>query len=410
MDTDLRSNNTEDNEQTEAVRHSLLCNKGECRTHTHKRNDDGEAANAKIGVEAGQYYLDQSEPRKQDRPESNIHKATNWKIVAAILHDALHEINEAFNQANLPITSRSLKAFDIVRDTMLEVSDWKTFFLSEARGKIQIIINDWYRKQYGKTPEEDEGAFFSALLIRGMPFILRVPKIFKIAADEPNTIWIGFPASVQEEEKPLNWIQNKDVVGGLSGDDLDNVKKLALETANLVRSIDFDTRSLLEQDDDLSIFQLASSVRTDIQSSAKNLCGRDEAALRSAAWDASQATEKALKILIRRHGRIPPNSHNLPLLAQKAERLGAQAIDPALLKRIPSGKDAPNLRYGGEITLIETTKAYSAALSIIRQITFEAKPDSKYNTREARFKLKLPPWFNFDIPKFRQRLHQFESQ
>ncbi|MDE3268925.1 MAG: hypothetical protein OYH77_01410 [Pseudomonadota bacterium] len=74
----------------------------------------------------------------------------NWKIVAAVIHDALPEIDKMFSQVNMPITSRPSKAFDIVRDTMLEVSDWKTFFLSTAHGKILTIINDWYHGRYGK--------------------------------------------------------------------------------------------------------------------------------------------------------------------------------------------------------------------------------------------------------------------
>ncbi len=321
--------------------------------------------------------------------------ANIWKRVASFLHDALNEIDKEFSQANLPITSRPSLAFDIVRDTMLEVPDWKTFFISEAHGKILTIINDWYRERYGKTPKEDEDAFFSALLIHGTPFILRVPKRFKIAADEPNTIWIGWPASVQEEENPLDWIQNKDLVGGLSVGDLDTVRKEALEIANLTRSIDFDTRSL-ERDTDSSIAQLAGSVRTDIQSSARKLCERNDAALRSTAWDASQATEKTIKILIRRYGQTPSHSHDLPSLAQKAERLGAQTIDRNHLKRIPSGKDVTSIRYGGKITLSRAIDAYRSSLSVIQQIAFEAKPDSKSNIRAARFKLKLPPWFNFD--------------
>lgn len=159
----------------------------------------------------------------------------NWKSVAAAIHDALSKIDKELSQANMPITSRPSKAFDIVRDTMLEVSDWETFLISEAHGKIRIIINDWYRERYGKTPEEDEDAFSAALLIHGTPFILQVPKSFKLAADEPNTLWIGYPASVQEEEEPLDWIQSKGVVDGLSVDDLDTVRNRKSDAAYRLR-------------------------------------------------------------------------------------------------------------------------------------------------------------------------------
>ena len=174
---------------------------------------------------------------------------------------------------------------------------------------------------------------------------MRVPASFKIAADEPNTVWIGYPAYVQKEEEPLNWIQSKGVVDGLSVDDLDTVRKEALEIANLTRSIDFDTRSTGEDPDSI-IAQLVGSVRTDIQSSAKNLCGRNEATLRSSAWSASQATEKAIKILIRRYGKTsPPCSHKLPSLAQPPQQVQLQC-------RIDTPKELECYRRGGILPFV----------------------------------------------------------
>ena len=328
----------------------------------------------------------------------------DWKEIATILHEALPQIDLALSQANVPISARKLKAFDIVRDTMLEVSDYEAFLLSEVHGRFLIIIEDWYRNRYGDAINNDEEGFFvSILLIHQTPFVMRVPKNFKTPADAPNMVWFGFPASVQSEEDPLSWVQNEGVVGGLSCDDLEAVRKTALETANLVRSIGFDVRSL-EHDENLIIAELAGSIRADLQSSARNLCGRNEASLRSAVWDASQATEKAMKLLICRKGQTPPHTHELFKLADQAESLGADAIDRTKLALIPSGSDATNIRYGGDMTLCKAANAYSSALSIIRQVVFEAKPDTKYNVREARFKIQRPPWFDFDTNVFRKKL------
>jgi len=326
----------------------------------------------------------------------------DWKKVVAILHEALPQIDKALSQENVPISSRKLKAFDIVQDTMLEVSDYKAFLLSEAHGRFLIIIGDWYRDRYGDAVDDD-GTFVSMLLIHGTPFAMQVPKDFKIPADEPNMIWIGLPASVQAEEDPLSWIQSRGVVNGLSSKELDVVRKAALETANMVRSIGFDVRSL-ENDENLDIVELAGSVRADIQSSARNLCERNGACLRSATWDASQATEKALKILIRRKGQTPRHIHELSALAERAESLGAGTIDRGKLALIPSGRAATDIRYRGDITLSKAAAIYGAALSIIRQVVFEAKPSTEYNEREARFKIQRPPWFDFDTSAFSKKL------
>ena len=328
----------------------------------------------------------------------------DWKKIAAILHEALPQIDQALSQENVMISARKLKAFDIVRDTMREVSDHKAFLLSEAHGRILTIIGDWYLDRYGDAVDDHEdGSFVSMLVVHRTPFTMRVPKYFKTSTDEPNMVWIGFPASVQAEEDPLGWIQNKGVVEGLSSEELVVFKKAALETTNLVRSIGFDVR-LLEHDEDFSVAKLAGSVRADLQNSARNLCARAEAGLRSAMWDAAQATEKALKLLIRRKGQTPPHTHELSALADLAENLGAKAIGRVKLALIPSGKDATGIRYGGDITLSKATGAYGAALSIIRQVVFEAKPETEYNGREARIKIKRPPWFDFDTRAFSKKL------
>ena len=46
----------------------------------------------------------------------------DWKQIAAALHVALPQIDQALSQANVPISRRKLKAFDIVQETMLDVT------------------------------------------------------------------------------------------------------------------------------------------------------------------------------------------------------------------------------------------------------------------------------------------------
>ena len=327
-----------------------------------------------------------------------------WKEIAALLYEVLPQIDEALSQANTPISARKREAFDIVQSTMLIVSDDEAFILSEAHGKLLIIIEDWYRDRYGDAvDDDDDGVMVSMLLIHGTPFAMRVPKGFKARADDANMVWIGLPATVQEEEDPLNWIESRDVLARMSDEERDAIRRVALETANLVRSIGFDLRSL-KHEENPNIVELAGSVRADLQSSARNLCARNEAGLRSAAWDVSQATEKALKLLIWRKGQEPPHSHVLSDLATQAESLGADTIDRTKLSLIPSGRDATSIRYGGEMTLSKAADAYSAALLIIRQVVFEAKVDTKYDTREVQLKIQRPPWFNFDTNAFREKL------
>lgn len=286
---------------------------------------------------------------------------------------------------------------------MLEFSDDQAFLRSEARGAFLVIIGDWYRDRYGDAVDDRKEDIESMVLVHGTPFAMRVPIQFKLVSEEPNTFCIGFPASVQAEEDPLAWIQSGGVVRGLSDSELVTIRKAALATANLIRSINVDTRCL-EDNANPNVAALAGSVRSDIESAARNLCAQNDAGLRSALWDASQATEKSLKILIWRKRQAPSLTHDLSSLADRAQEFGAGDIDRAELALIPSGRNATGIRYGGRTRVSEATAVYRAALSIIAQVAFEAQPESDYSLREARLKMTRPPWFSFDTEKFSKRL------
>ena len=334
----------------------------------------------------------------------------DWRAVRTLLHEALPEIDKALSQANVPISGRKLKAFELVRDTMLDVDDYEAFFRSEAHGRFHIIIGDWYRARYGAATEANNDTGFGAMvMIHDTPFALTVPKIFKEPAEEPDMVWIGFPASVQAEEDALKWIENQAVIEGLSADERDDVKRATTETGNLVRSIGFDLRGLAGEPDE-DIADLAGAIMSDLQASARHLCEQTKAGLRSAAWDASQATEKALKLFVRRSGQTPPHTHDLQQLSNLAESLGSPPLDRSMLAAIPSSGDATGLRYGGPITLSAAVEAYGATLPIVRDLVLEATPDTEYNLRETRFKIKRPPWFEFDIGAFRDELRSMPSQ
>jgi hypothetical protein len=323
-----------------------------------------------------------------------------WHQIAALLHEALPAIDNVLSEANVSISDRKLKAFEIVRETMLEVSDERAFLASEARGRILVIIAEWYRDRYGAAIEmDDDDQVVAVAMVHNTPFVLRVPKIFKIPPDEEGLIWLGFPASVQKEEDPLVWFENQAVVKSLSSEDQETLRQTVTITANFVRSIGFDLRALT-YDTDVDISDLAGAIGTDLQAGARHLCQQSQAGLRASGWEVSQATEKSLKVLIRRKGEVPPHTHDLTKLADRAEALGSASIDRAKLALIPSKSDATNMRYGGSLTLGTAVATYFAGLEVIKGLLLEATPETKYNVRELRIQLQRPPWLGFDVDGF----------
>ena len=326
-----------------------------------------------------------------------------WKSVDEGLNDTLPVIDEALSHRNIPISERPYEAYKLVQGMMLEVSDYSAFLQSSVYGRFLVIVRDWYLRRYGDAVEVDKNGFVAAVLVHNTPFIMKVPRYFNTTDEDPSCVWIGFPASVQVEENPLEWIQQSDVVAGLSGGELNQVRRSAMHVANLVRSVGFDVWRL-ESDENAIIADLGRSIRGNLQSSARSLCERDEGSLRSSASMASQATEKALKVFAKRKGKDAPFIHDLFELATLAEKLGSRQIDRTELASIPSGKEASSIRYEGRIALTDAVNAYNAALSIVSRLVFDAKPHEKFNARNARFKMKRPTWFDFDVEAFRKSI------
>ena len=219
-----------------------------------------------------------------------------WKSVNEGLNEALPVIDDALSHKNVPVSERPYEAYKLVQGMMLEVSDYSAFLESTVYGRFLVIVRDWYLQRYGDTVEVDRNRFVAAVLVHNTPFIMNVPRNFNTTDEDPSCAWIGIPASVQPEENPLEWMEQTDVVAGLSGGDLKLFRRSAMHIANLVRSVGFDVWRL-ESDENAVIADLGRSIRGDLQSSARSLCERDEGSLRSSASMASQATEESAKAL-----------------------------------------------------------------------------------------------------------------
>ena len=328
--------------------------------------------------------------------------ANEWKTVADMLKEALPPIDEVLAQENYPLSKRHHKAFEIIQETMLTTSDYKAFLESDVHGKFLVIIQDWYRGRYGDAMDDDESYTIGMVMVHGTPFQIRVPHTFRMPS-ENNTQWIGFPASVQPEENPLEWIHNGPNLKILSDSEKHLLQKQAAKIANDLRSIRFDIGSL-QCKVTHEVAELTASTLSNIESAAKYFCKRSPADLRHAGWEISQATEKAFKFYILQKGQTAKFTHDLHLLTDTAEKLGSLKFDKALVNLIPSGSDATNIRYHGEYNLETACSAYMACLVLIQQLAYDIRPESEYNVRNLRIQIKTPSWFEFDRELFRKSL------
>ena len=97
----------------------------------------------------------------------------HWKAVAAVVHEAIIQLDCEFGWANVPLSARKGKAFDIVRESFLVTSDHIVFYRSEAHGRILVIVEEWYRDWLGDAVEDDDVQFLIwALLVHGAQFLM----------------------------------------------------------------------------------------------------------------------------------------------------------------------------------------------------------------------------------------------
>ncbi len=298
---------------------------------------------------------------------------TYWHQVVASIEEALVEIDAELTNQNMPLRKRKVVALDYLKKHMFQVDDWSSFWVSEAYARIMAVVDNWYHVRYGSAFKGETNNFHSLVVIYNFPFPLHVPLTFSIPGEEKGTVWVGFPASVQKEENPLEspvWISQGP---NIDGPDVDRDELLlqATKNASSIRSINFDLRTLKSDTDEASR-DLAKSILVDLRNAAQNLCGREEGQLRNAGWDLCQTVEKVMKLYIRRNGDAPEQTHKLPDLAAHAENFGVE-IDRETLNRIPSGKQAVNLRYAGIYPIQDGLTAYCSALEIITELAFSVQ-------------------------------------
>lgn len=345
----------------------------------------------------------------------DISKA-DWPLLCAQIEGTLGEIDADSIEHHVPLAERPSHAKNFVLEEMisLESKDAKiveadqraAFMTSVFRGRILVIIDEWFRAKYDLKSVQSEKVFEAIVLLHGSPHPFRVPTSFSKPGDEPVTSWLSFPASVQSEEAPIEWIVGS--VAGLSHEALNELQAESMVTANKVRSICFSMK-MISNGGRSEHHQTAEAVLADLQTAARELCSHDAAQTRNAAWHLSQATEKCLKLFAMTKGESPPNSHDLKALANLCELKGAQAIDLGALSTIPSGKQATDLRYSGDYSVASAITAYRSALLLIETLAAQSMPESEFDVRDLRLLLNAP-WFDFDIPEFKEFLRQRRRQ
>jgi len=300
-------------------------------------------------------------------------------------------IDEFLSGAAIPISQRIFMAADIfMKNAIVEVKGYdKEEYLSSKWFKdILRPIREWYHQKYGAALEAGADDLHAVVELFGDYFLISIPLSIRHDNND-NTYWIEFPSEVQSQERPQEWIHRPPNFEVLDTDEQRRTAEAVCEVCSAVRNI---RCSILnsEQPDDAAR-ELARLVVAHLSSSAIAISNSRRSPLGLACWNAHQAVEKALKLIIRQEGNGYPHTHNLLDLARAAGGR-VEESDYEILERFPTNKQIIEMRTGegGVVAAGQAYGLYRNAVEILN--LWASKLPRRYGVQSGRYLLRKLPW------------------
>lgn len=328
---------------------------------------------------------------------SNLDDLAIWRGVDNNIKIVMPKIDAELEARDEALSTRPFSATTAyILQNVRGFGDMVEFCTTEPYARIRVLINNWYKENYGALMDADPSAP-SCIVVRGGVFSFTVPLTVYEPAEEPNTIWAAFPGVVFDEEDPLLWIDAAAPLSQLRSDERCKLETLARERATLVRSIRHRLTMGLSNMGPVSA--LAETALGDLGNAATLLLRQSATERAGAGWSLCQAVEKTLKSYLFLNDVTPPRTHKLQNLADIVDKIGEFRVQRALLGKIPSGANAVDLRYGKSLALGAALDAYDAALRLMDVPARAMHATTKTDMTKARFKITAP-WAHHNVSAF----------
>jgi|GEM_PF-2151443 len=241
-------------------------------------------------------------------------------------------------------------------------------------------VEYWYENRFGAAAIAAQGTspLEGAVMIRGVPFLLRVPTNRSVVHEEGETAWMYFEEEIGEGEQAEEWVVDGPDLSKLSEPERENLISEAERVASVLRFIEF-RRVVPHEKYDEEVQKLISVTLTYVQEAARRMVSARQGERGPAWFDLQMVCESALKAVIRRQTGRQPHSHDLSGLLEKAMRFGV-VFDDTRLSSWPKFTDISEWRYaqGSPPGLKDQYLSYCIALDIARaameNIPTEIKP------------------------------------
>jgi HEPN domain len=323
-----------------------------------------------------------------------------------IVGEWMEVIDHWLVQRNMPLSNRVFSACTLFAQHAIESFSngageetdteelRKHFPMSESFQGIYLEIQNWYKNRYGKALESASNwTVDGVVMFAGVMFQIAVPIIRREPSSSPNEAVAHFAEKIELGEDPLRWVIEPPNWNAFPNTDKQHAEDQAKVVASQLRRIRiyFMTAECADSDSEA----LRADVPAHLDAAARHLIETNRFGL--AVWDAHQAVEKTLKLLIRQQGQTPPNIHELTKLWPLVLSTSARTIGAIDFSGLPSGKDAVAARYGEgvQIAIGDAYSTYRSALSVVSSCT-EALA-FKYKIADSRMTIRKPKFMPYDL-------------
>lgn len=329
-----------------------------------------------------------------------------------MLAEALDVIDRGLADGGAALTTRPLTAARyFVRHWISEVKDnqsedphapgeFADYFTSEWFKVIYARTVAWYRNRYGAAMDREVKSFTGCIPVLGTAFLLEVPTTTTRPGTPGETIWIGYPEKVEDDEDALQWLQDGPNIASLPRGDGLKARRLANEIGTLLRAIHVNLATV--EITDMRVGQLRDQILNHLEGAAVKIVRAKPEDLKHAQWDLQMACELSLKMLAQQRNGEFAESHDLYHLFDQLP-LGETPFDRQRLSQIPTWERMAEWRYGGGPFIVSATafSRYKATLKIVLGVARVAR--RKIRIGGASIEIRRAPFLHDDPEMFKPK-------
>lgn len=318
-----------------------------------------------------------------------------------ILWQELAVIDELFGEAGVELQQRPLlAALDFVKYCMVAIRDEK----GERKPQVPQVLTErwfallvedvetWYRKRYGDSLDRRPRRTATGLVvIWGTAFAVDVPLSATRPGNPGETVWLSFPAAVRDGEDPLSWLRSPPNLKVLRPEELDELRDVASEVAELLRSVNVSLLGITKGGAQSTA--LLHRVRSHLESAVRHATDSpSDTAL--GCWDLQMACECSMKATLDTLAGDFPKTHNLFRLHRQTTGF-SESLPREWLSALPSSKRMIDFRYGiGRRPSVSAFfDYYKNALRIVHGAI---GPIVAFGLKDAELEISRPPWIRRD--------------